>query len=279
MGKVNLSRSGLGREDPGPRDPREDNSPDPVWWTGQRPVDQELFGEGRQKATRAERAEMLDPLLSTISGQPEARRSIEDLFQSALEGTLPRSRALKPWEPEKLSSQHLQVLLLRAAGMKQRRIAALLELDEQNVSIIVNHPDSQLILSRMLAHAAENVIDVQAKMKLAAPQIVDRLMDIALFSPKTELAAKVGFGLLDRAGYGAAKKIEAKTESHIIVDGPQAGLLADAIRESNTIEDVEYVIVTDKVPEAAPGSNMPGEARSAGSQPPAPTGERERKLA
>lgn len=221
-------------------DPREqlDDRPDPEWWS----------------SDEAASGQILDPMISKLSEGVAQREDIEQLMQKALAGDIPRSRDLKPWEPDKLNPRHLQILLLKVSGMKQRTIAALLELDESNVSIVCNHPDSEYIMARMLSFAAENAIDVQAKMKLAAPAIADRLIDVALHSKKEELAAKVGFGLLDRAGYGAVHKAETKNEHKVVLEKKQAGLLADAIRESRQIEDADYTVVTPGSPRSEGGS-------------------------
>lgn len=250
--KVNLSGSFL---EPPTGDPRAASTgPDPVWWdTPNKP--EEVPSPTRLDASDEEVQEYLPG--GPLTAIPD---DIEESFQMAMAGLLPRSRELKPWEPEKLNPRHLQILMLKATGLKNRVIARLLNIQEGNVSIVVNHPDSQLILAKMLASASKQVIDVEAKIQAAAPAITERLIGIAVNSKSEQVAAKVGFGLLDRAGYGAKQKIEAEHKHSLNVSPEHAHLLSAAIKEATEIEDADYVIVDrdDDRGGLPPGGQAPG---------------------
>jgi hypothetical protein len=225
--KVNLSQVGSS-------DPRLglDEGDDPCWW------DNPSAGSSRNGYGH-------DCTLPPETVGTRQRESIEELFDAALAGFLPRSRDLKAWEPDKLNPRHLQVINLKAAGVSNKKIAEMLAISEPNVSVIVNHPDSQYILARIIAYAAENVVDVEARIRATAPLAHEKLVEILTTSPKQELVAKVAFGFLDRAGYGAVQKAEIKQTVSISVPKEEANLIRDAIREASQIQDADYVILGD----------------------------------
>lgn len=144
---------------------------------------------------------------------------LEELFKQALEGTLPRGRALKSWEPERLTPTALQIIVLRATGMRQRRIAEFLNetqgtnLTDSSVSIICNHPDAQHILAKILSFAADEVSDIDTRIKAYAGEAVDVAARIMRTTPDQRLAAKTAFEFLDRAGYNTVHKVEAKVQT------------------------------------------------------------------
>jgi predicted transcriptional regulator len=244
--KVNLSQIGSS-------DPRLglDEGDDPCWWdtdssaTAGRLANHPGPGPGRTGYGH-------DCTLPPETVGTRQRESIEELFDAALAGFLPRSRDLKPWEPDKLNPRHLQVINLKAAGVSNKKIAEMLAISEPNVSVIVNHPDSQYILARIIAYAAENVVDVEARIKATAPLAHEKLVEILTTSPKQELVAKVAFGFLDRAGYGAVQKAEIKQSVSISVPKEEANLIRDAIREASQIQEADYVILGDT--KALPGA-------------------------
>src|SRR4051794_26004007 len=89
--------------------------------------------------------------------QPRAqkRKDMADLFARAMSGLLPRDRALEKWEPDVLDERHMQVVMLRSTGLDQRVIAKLTGYTESWVSVILNHPDAQYLLTMMLSYAAD----------------------------------------------------------------------------------------------------------------------------
>jgi predicted transcriptional regulator len=233
MPKINL-------KDVDSSDPRlEDDSPDPVWWEDEKPG---RNGYGHKA------------VLPPASEGTAQRESIEDLFDAAMAGFLPRSRELKPWEPDKLNPRHLQIINLKAAGVSNTKIAEMLGIGETNVSIIVNHPDSKYLLARIVAYAAENVTDIRARIEASAALAHEKLMEVLTTSTKEDSIIKVGFGLLDRAGYGAVQKSESKVVNEIHMAKEEASLISQAIRESSSIEEAEYVILPEEQPPGSPGS-------------------------
>jgi hypothetical protein len=236
MGKINL-------KDFDSADPRLiDDGPDPVWWEEGKKPGSSRKGYGHAATT---------PPQSQGVAQ---RDDIEDLFDAALAGFLPRSRELKPWEPDKLNARHLQIINMKAAGISNTKIAEILGVGEGNVSIVVNHPDSQYLLARIIAYAAENVADIRVRLEASAALAHEKLNEILLTSKKEESVIKVGFGFLDRAGYGAVQKTESKITNEIHMAKEDASLIHQAIRESSSIEEANYVMLPASKPPGSPGS-------------------------
>ena len=171
---------------------------------------------------------------------------LDDLFLKALRGELPRSRALKSWEPATINETHLQVILLRAGGMRQRDIAGFLnfrlgtKLSDAAVSIICNHPDAQYILSKIVSYAADNVTDVSARIAAYAGEALDKNVQLMRTTNDDKLAARIGFDFLDRAGYGAAQRHKLEVEAtHKVVMAPNvAQNLTDALREVQAAKEI-----------------------------------------
>lgn len=165
---------------------------------------------------------------------------MEPFFEAALAGTLPRLRRLRYWEPDTLNAQHLQIIMMKACGFSQTRIARLLGVTDGYISITVNHPDAQYLLAKMLSYAADKVIDIDARMDAMLPEALDILADV-MRDDKTAAAlrTKVAFGMLDRRGYGV---IERKTvvSTTVNVAPEQAGLLTAAIGEARELVGVNY---------------------------------------
>lgn len=176
-----------------------------------------------------------------LSSQKE---DLEMWISLAKSGDLPLDRPLKEWEPEKLNDHHMMILFMRAAGLPNRRIAEITGRTEGNISIIVNHPYAQFLLTKMVAHAAEQAIDIETKIRAAAPEALNTALDI--MRDKTEkgaVRARTAFELLDRAGFGSVQKKEVKKEVTIHTDA--ATQLAAALRESSEITDIAYVQVRE----------------------------------
>lgn len=177
----------------------------------------------------------------------EQREEIEVLIAKASTGRLPRSRALKPWEPNKLNARHVQMVMMKAAGLRHGVIAEILGVTEANVSVAVNHPDAQTILNRVLSYAAEQATDINARIKAHAPEMLDILIETTRSSRRTApaLASKNAFELLKMGGYGA---VERKEIAHKVeVPAAQASLLAQAIDESRDITPLSRISIGPEV--------------------------------
>lgn len=185
------------------------------------------------------------------------RQALDSLFARAMAGLIPRPRQLKAWEPELLDERHLHAILLRAGGMQQGQIAKMLNWSESWTSVVLNHPDAQYVLTRIVSFAADNVIDMETRIKAHAPEALDTIVEVMRESKDEKVRSTNAFELLKMAGYGS-KKPEAPTinaQNVQINQGvPEKALtnLADAIRESRQIQEVIYSMPAGSGPLAVP---------------------------
>ena len=196
---------------------------------------------------------------------------IEELFSQAKAGTLQRSRPLKDWEPEKLSDTALQIVLLRSAGMRQRKICEFLNdtqgtnLSDASVSQIINHPDAQMLLTKLISYAADEVVDIQTRIKAYAGEGIDEAVRIMRTTNDQRLSAKIAFEFLDRAGYNTVQKTESKIT--VVASAKGVANLSAALRE--TMQEVEgsYVVVPQQILEGeGSGNALVGSESSASGQ-------------
>ncbi len=196
---------------------------------------------------------------------------IEELLEKAKAGTLERSRPLKPWEPEHLSETALQIVLLRATGMRQRRIVEFMNdlygtnLSDSSVSQIVNHPDSQTLLTKLISYAADGVVDIKARIQAYAVEGIDEAARIMRVTNDQRLSAKIAFEFLDRAGYNTVQK----SESKVTVVASQKGLenLSAALRETQQEIEGDYVVMPSQILDGeGSGNSLVGSESAASGQ-------------
>lgn len=188
---------------------------------------------------------------------PTQRGDMDALIKQALSGTLPRERSLKSWEPNKLNPAHIEMIFMRACGLRPGRIAEIMGYDSSTVSVVLNHPDARTILSKVMSYAADEVIDIDTRLQGMLGEAVDTLAGV-MRSGKEENRMKVAFGILDRKGYGKETKV--KTTHEIMVPEKHMGLLSAALQESQQLRNIgeaDYVIVE----QPAPPIDQPGSVR------------------
>lgn len=177
------------------------------------------------------------------------RQALDSLFARAMSGILPRSRELKSNEPDTLDERHLHAVLLRAGGMMQKDIAKLMGWNEAWTSVVLNHPDAQYVLTRIVSFAADNVIDMEARIKAHAPEALDVVVEVMRSSNDEKVRSNNAFELLKMAGYGSKKDagsgggVNVNVNVNNAVPSSAINNLATALRESQMIEEVTYEIL------------------------------------
>lgn len=117
------------------------------------------------------------------------------------------------WTVNELWDRHHEILRLISIGMTNVAVAEKLGISAQSVSLVRNSPVAQEHL--MILHGARDAetVDVARDIRDTAPEALKILKmvmrgDQTLGKVPVQLRARTAEGLLDRAGYGAPKKIE-----------------------------------------------------------------------
>lgn len=218
----------------------------------------------------------------TFESRSIKRQDMDDLVARVMSGLVPRTRPLKSWEPAFLDERHLQAVFMRATGLKQSVIANLMGWDQSRTSIILNHPDAQYILTKLISYAADEVLDVQTRIKGYAGEALDKVVDVMRNSQDLRLASANAFEILKMAGHGAVEKKEVKTEIAISADHVSA--LGDAIREAQQvparIETISYrSLASDSGRVSSVVPETPVDSGHSTSSPPSSSPQSEAKVA
>ena len=165
---------------------------------------------------------------------PPTRDSpVPELVELAMKGLMPLSRPLKPWEPEKLSPIHIQMLFDRAMGFKGTELSQKYEMDASRVSVILNHPYADRILGAIMATLSDRVIDPIERMRGYAHEMIETKLSIVRdkTTPKG-LRNLIASDFLDRSGYGARKQLEITTPQAPSVPATAITRLTEALNEA-----------------------------------------------
>lgn len=177
-----------------------------------------------------------DPADANTHFSDEARMErMQGAMLDVMNGVVARGRYLKYWENLRLKPIHMQMLLMKAAGYTNNKIAETIHYDPSRVSVVVNHPDAQYLLSHLVSYQAERLLDVNARIQAHAGEALDTAL-MLMRTGKEEVRERVSFKLLDRAGYGAVQKTEVSHRVEMAV--AQADNLSAAVREAMKVEEM-----------------------------------------
>jgi hypothetical protein len=143
--------------------------------------------------------------------------------------------------------------------MRQHKIVEMLNdmlgtnLSDSSVSQIVNHPDAQTLLTKLVSYAADEVVDIQTRIKAYAGEGIDEAVRIMRTTNDQRLSAKIAFEFLDRAGYNTVQKTESKVT--VVASAKGVANLAAALRETQVEVEGSYVVLPDKILEGEGSGN------------------------
>lgn len=175
----------------------------------------------------------------TPSVSIQKRVELDQYFAMAMSGLLPRSRELNYWEPKRLDERHLQAIMMRAAGLQQGLIAKNMGWTDAWTSVVLNHPDAVYLLHKIVSYSADNVLDIQARVKAHSGEMLDRIIEITRTTNDQRLASSNAFEILKMAGYGAVEKKQ--VEVNMQIPKQNLGLLQAALEESSALRMAESV--------------------------------------
>jgi hypothetical protein len=163
------------------------------------------------------------------------------LMEQIIEGTAPRTRALKSFEPQRLSPLHVNMILDRAAGLKPSEIAEKYDITTTRVGIILNHPDSTKLYVSLLSDTADGMSDPRKRIEGYAHEMLDLKVGLVRDpGQKAGLRNAIATDLLDRAGYGERKHIEIDTKHSIQMPANLAERLGAGLAAAASRREIPY---------------------------------------
>lgn len=204
-------------------------------------------------------------------------QEVSDLIKRCLDGTEPIEGlgSNKHWVTPKFSARHVNMVMLRAAGFKNIEIAQAMGTTPVTVCSIVNHPYGRKIIHAMMTTRGTRVLDIRTKLDYYADEILDHIYDLTAKSADLDVVSKVGFGLLDRAGYSVTHKVaQQATPGASSASESTLSRLASALEQSNSIEShILPVYIPKGPPEDQARATTAGSAGQSQGSPPEPLGE------
>ena len=150
-----------------------------------------------QKAVTVTQEEQLERVRLANLGR------LQELINAAMVGLLPRDRELRPGEAQKLAPAHINMVLDFASGKLNRtEIAEQYDYTPERVGQILNHPDSQTLISTVLSMATDKLTDMQARLKHLAPEALNVKVELMRTASRESERNKAASDILLLAGYG-----------------------------------------------------------------------------
>jgi len=174
------------------------------------------------------------PSAAAAIGTPEVRLVI----QRALKGDLPRARDLKYWEPKGLDMKHIQCIFRKALGYTNAEIAQEFGYTDSYTSIILGHPDAEVIMSVIAGAMGDRITDPIERAKATAGEAMNELVSVMRTSKNDGIRRKSALDILGMAGYGIKQKVDVAV-THML---PAAGVerLANAMERARQIQEIPY---------------------------------------
>ncbi len=153
------------------------------------------------------------------------------------------STELKPWEPKELSDRHLHAIALAASGMKNNAIAALLDMSESRVSVILNDPRSRQIRAQLSSDFVSKLMtDTREVIQGHALEAVHTVVDLMRNAESERVRQTSAFDILDRAGF---KPVERSITAKVELPDGAAQTFREAVSELREHDEREIEMVED----------------------------------
>lgn len=136
-----------------------------------------------------------------------------------------------------MTPQHIQAALLFTQGYNMKEIAATLGMEYATVKYTLKKPAIQALLVKYMSAQAAVLPDITDRLKFHAHEALDKVVHI-MRTGRDEVASKAGFKLLEMAGYGAVKKVEAS--HNVSLGGDKTGELLSTLKQSMEMRKTGY---------------------------------------
>lgn len=173
---------------------------------------------------------------------------LQEIITSAIRGDLPRDREPKEWELNKLKPVHINMLLDKLTG--KFTLEQLAEkysyASPHHLSMVINHPDAQTIMSTILSMSADRVMDVNERLKHLAPEALNVKVELMRTAKLESVRDKAASDVLAMAGYG--KREESKSAGTVndnrqqvfVMPAHAATGFTQALAEANRVASMDY---------------------------------------
>lgn len=163
---------------------------------------------------------------------------------------LPSEKKENYYQVDNWGPQHQMMTLMRAAGKTVREIAAITDYNPATVSKILSDPRAIKVITETAKNITDLTPDVLVKLKLAANEAVDEIIDELRNCEDPKVRQRAAFGLLDRAGYSPVRKeIRASASMGEVLSDELLKSNIEALEESNSIEANYRTIDTEPMAE------------------------------
>lgn len=147
---------------------------------------------------------------------------------------------LREWEPDEFGPQHMQMLAMRAAGMRPGEIAAATGYSVSRVSVILNDPRAKTLISQMTGQMLrEFQLSVRETIQSYSGEAIETIATLMRHAESEQVRLGAAKDMADRAGY---KPREVITHAHVEIDNEDALRILDAIKEAGMDEpELEFL--------------------------------------
>lgn len=139
------------------------------------------------------------------------------------------------------------MVLLEIAGKKPKEIAEIVDMSISRVSVILGDRRAEIERLSLAEKLSDQITDIHTKLQLYAHEALETVID-EMRAPenKSELRVKVGFGILDRAGFTPVQKqVVAHAEIPVEI-AERMEIVASELKENRPV----YEKVKPKIDEA-----------------------------
>lgn len=113
------------------------------------------------------------------------------------------------YEPKKVHEKYREMARLHVLGLNNKEIAETLNVSHVTVGYAINYPAAQEVIKHLRDLRDHNTAEVTRRIQGMVPKVLDTFNEM-LDEETTPASVKATLGkdLLDRAGFGAVKKVQ-----------------------------------------------------------------------
>jgi hypothetical protein len=134
-----------------------------------------------------------------------------------------------PNSPKKLKPVHILMLRLFCGGASYVQIAQETSYTPQQVMNVIQSPDAQEIISQLNSDVVDSISEVQDRLTEIAPEVLNKKIQHALYSPDAAVSSRACTDLLHMAGHMPVQRLRLERDQEIAKK--YDGLTEDQLRQ------------------------------------------------